>query len=156
RGAASYLATIETPEPNTAIGEEQDDGTFQQGLQPGTMLKLSPGEKLNFVAPNRPNAALDPFMRLMLREVSAGVGLSYESIPRDYGHATYSSGRLALLDDRDCWRALQLWFVRSFRQRFHRQWLQAAVLSGAIPEIDRLQYALDEDKYNAAFFRPRG
>lgn len=156
RGAASYLGTIETPDSIETFGEEQADGSFQQGLQPGTTMKLAPGEKFNFISPNRPNSALDPFMRFMLREVAAGTGLSYESISRDYAHVNYSSGRLALLDDRDCWRALQLWFVRTFRQRFHRQWLRAAVLSGAIPEIDRTDYALDEEKYMAAFFRPRG
>lgn len=156
RGAANYLGTIETPEEASSLGQEQNDGTFEMGLQPGSWMKLVPGEKANLWAPNRPNAALDPFMRFMLREVAAGTGVSYESLSRDYSQSNYSSTRLALLDDRDVWRTLQQWFVRSFRTRLHLEWLQAAVLAGAIPEVDRQQYAVQPEKFTAAIFRPRG
>jgi lambda family phage portal protein len=156
RGAANYLGTIETPESTESMGEEQIDGSFEMGLQPGSFLKLTPGEKASFLTPNRPNAALDPFMRFMLREVAAGTGVSYESLSRDYSQGNYSSTRLALLDDRDVWRTLQQWFVRSFRARLHLEWMQAAVMAKAIPEVDVLQYALQPEKFTAAIFRPRG
>lgn len=119
-------------------------------------MRLQPGEQANFVAPNRPNAALDPFMRFMLREVAAGIGTSYESLSRDYSQSNYSSSRLALLDDRDVWRMLQQWFIESFRKPLHKQWLQAAVLSRSIPEIDLTLYANSTEKYRRAMFRPRG
>jgi lambda family phage portal protein len=156
RGGANYLATIETPDGPDALGEKQDDGSFDIPLQPGTVERLAPGETLKFVSPNRPNSALEPFMRFMLREVAAGAGVSYESISRDYSQSNYSSTRLALLDDRDVWKTLQQWFIRSFRCRMHEEWMQAAVLAQAIPEIDIAQYVLNRDKYEAAIFRPRG
>jgi hypothetical protein len=111
---------------------------------------------MNFFAPNRPNSALDPFMRYMLREVAAGVGVSYESLSRDYSQSNYSSSRLALLDDRDLWRMLQLWFIRSFRMECHREWLQQAVLARALPSISVEQYAADPLKFEAVRFKPRG
>jgi len=156
RGGANYLATIETPDSTESLGEKQDDGSYDISLEPGTVERLNPGEKLTFVAPNRPNSALDPFMRFMLREVAAGAGVSYESLSRDYSQSNYSSTRLALLDDRDVWKTLQQWFIRSFRCRLHEEWMQAAVLSQAIPEIDIAQFVLNTDKYAAAIFRPRG
>jgi lambda family phage portal protein len=156
RGAANYLGTIETPEDANSLAEEQTDGSFEMGLQPGSFLKLVPGEKASFLTPNRPNSALDPFMRFMLREISAGTGVSYESLSRDYSQGNYSSTRLALLDDRDIWRTLQQWFIRSFRIRLHLEWMQAAVLAGSIPEVDRQQYAIQPEKFTAAIFRPRG
>lgn len=156
RGSANYLATIETPDESSSLAQAQPDGSYEFGLQPGTMMKLLAGEKLNFVSPNRPNSALDPFMRFMLREVASGVGVSYESLSRDYSQGNYSSTRLALLDDRDVWKTLQQWFVRSFRQRLHLEWMQAAILSRSIPEIDLMQYALGAEKFNEAIFRPRG
>jgi len=130
RGAASYMATIETSgEYGTETGEE--DGSKEVVIEPGIVERLGPGEKLNMHSPNRPNQAMDPFMRMMLREVAAGVGVSYESLSRDYSQSNYSSSRLALLDDRDLWRALQTWFIRSFRLPLHRVWLQQAEIGRA-------------------------
>lgn len=156
RGAASYLATIKSPESAASFGEEQPDGSVQEPLEPGMVKHLLPGEEFNFVSPNRPNSALDPFMRYMLREVAAGIGVSYESLSRDYGQSNYSSSRLALLDDRDCWRELQMWFIRTFRLRLHKEWLQAAALSRVISAVDVQQYAEDAEKFECALFRPRG
>lgn len=156
RGAANYVGTIETPESPDSLGDTQADGSIQMSVQPGTWFRAQPGEKVQFITPNRPNSALDPFMRFMLREIAAGTGTAYESISRDYSQANYSSQRQALLEDRDTWRVLQMWFIRSFRQRLHCEWLQAAVLSGAIPELNVLAYASNLDAYNAVAFRPRG
>ncbi len=106
--------------------------------------------------PNRPNSALDPFLRYMLREMAAGVGTSYESLSRDYSQSNYSSSRLALLEDRDSWRALQQWFIRMFRDRLHRVWLQRASAARAIAGVSFADYAADPKKFSAVSFKPRG
>lgn len=95
-------------------------------------------------------------MRMMLREVAAGASVSYESISRDYSQSNYSSSRLALLEDRDNWMALQQWFIRAFREQLHNEWLMAAVMAGAIPEIDLVAYANAPEKFSAVAFKPRG
>ena len=64
--------------------------------------------------------------------------------------------RLALIDDRDLWRTLQRWFIRSLREPLHREWLQQAVLSGSIASIPVDQYAYDPVKFAAVRFKPRG
>lgn len=156
RGAANYLGVTETEDASGQGDELSEDGRYMMDLEPGTNIKLAPGEKFNFVAPNRPNTALDPFMRYMLREVAAGADVSYESLSRDYSQSNYSSSRLALLDDRDCWRALQQWFIRTVREPLHRQWLQAAVLAQAIPGLSAQQYALNAERFESVRFKPRG
>jgi lambda family phage portal protein len=156
RAAACYMGLIETPDGDASFGEEQADGSLQTELEPAVIQRLNPGEKFNFAAPNRPNSQLDPFMRLMLRETAAGAGCSYESLSRDYSQSNYSSSRLALLDDRDLWRMLQMWFIRNFRMAIHRRWLQAAILARAITTISVEEYALNATKYEAVRFKPRG
>jgi lambda family phage portal protein len=156
RAAAMYFGTIESGDDTAEFGEQQDDGTYQLPLEPGMVEKLKPGEKLNFVNPNRPNSALDPFLRYMLREMAAGVGCSYESLSRDYSQSNYSSSRLALLEDRDNWRAVQQWFIRSFRERLHRVWLQQAVLARAVPGVPLGEYAMAPAKFESVSFKPRG
>jgi lambda family phage portal protein len=150
------MGMIETPDLDTPIGEKQDDGTQQMELSPAMIERLGPGEKFSSFMPNRPNTAIDPFMRYMLREVAAGLSISYESLSRDYSQSNYSSSRLSLIDDRDVWRQLQQWFIRSFREPLHREWLQAAVLAGAIPEVPIESYAHDPEKFRAVSFKPRG
>jgi lambda family phage portal protein len=164
RGAANYMATIETDGEYGSDPSVTGSGTAGTAgspgrevvLEPGIVERLSPGEKLNFVAPNRPNTALDPFMRMMLREVAAGTGPSYESLSRDYSQSNYSSSRLALLDDRDLWRTFQTWFIRSFRDPVHRDFIQAAILSRSISSVSIEQFALDMQKFTAVRFKPRG
>jgi lambda family phage portal protein len=156
RGAASYLGTIETPEDTSTFAQDAPDNTFQLGVEPGVWMKLSPGEKANFVAPNRPTAALDPFMRYMLREISAAIGVSYESLSHDFSQSNYSSSRLSLLHERDIWKALQMWWIRVFRHRLHREFMNAAVLAGSIPGITPIAFANDPENYMHVRFRPRG
>jgi lambda family phage portal protein len=156
RGAASYMAAIQTPDDNSPLVTTKDDGTKEVQIEPGIVVRLAPGETFNFVSPNRPNPNMDPFMRMMLREVAAGCGVSYESLSRDYSQSNYSSSRLAILDDRDLWRVFQLWFIRSFREPLHREWLQSAVLARAIAPIGLEAYGTDIARYEAARFKPRG
>lgn len=156
RAAACYMGFIELPNADSQYGDQQPDGSQQAELEPAIIERLNPGEKFTFAAPNRPNAQLDPFMRLMLREVASGVGCSYESLSRDYSQSNYSSSRLALLDDRDLWRMLQKWFLRTFRMPIHRQWMQAAVLARAVTAVSIESYALNPMAYEKVRFKPRG
>lgn len=158
RASAAYFATITTPEPDNGLkdDEEEDTGKQVMDIEPLTIQSLMPGETLDFHTPNRPNSAFDAFVRAMLREIAAGVGTSYESLSRDYSQSNYSSSRLSLLDDRDGYRSLQQWWLRSFRLPLHRIWLQQAVLSGAIREIPIEAYGRDMKRYEAVTFKPRG
>lgn len=155
RASACYMGFIksaESPVPDST----EEDGQRQIELSPGLVEHLQPGEDYIPHTPNRPNTGLDPFMRYMLREVASGIGVSYESLSRDYSQSNYSSSRLALLDDRDLWKMLQGWFIRNFRQPIHKAWLQQAVLARAIPGISVDEYATNMRKFEAVRFKPRG
>lgn len=121
--------------------------------EPGTFRRLCPGEKVTPTNLNRPAGNLEVFMRYMLREIAAGVGVSYESLSRDYSQSNYSSSRLALLEERDQWRVLQRWLIHNFLSHIYREWLDAAVLSGRIRIRD---YFENKRKYQAVEFKPRG
>jgi len=158
RGAASYVFTLETPAEESTLAQPVAGGSGEKEfvVEPGMSVRLNPGEKFGGHTPTRPNTALDPFMRYMLREVAAGAGTSYESLSRDYSQSNYSSSRLALLDDRDLWRMLQQWFIRNCRLPLHKEWLQAAVLSRAVAPVRVEEYAADVRKFEAVLFKPRG
>jgi len=156
RGAASYMAFIKTPDSNPLVPDSQEGADRHIKLEPGTTEQLPPGWDIVMNNPNRPNPNMDPFMRLMLREIAAGVGTSYESLSRDYSQSNYSSSRLALLDDRDLWRVLQGWLLRTLRHELHREWLRLAVLAQAIPGISIEEFSDEREKFEAVLFKPRG
>ncbi len=157
RGAASYMGFIESPEENPDVAGGTDGGPASEvQMEPGLVRRLADGEKFNPFAPNRPNSGAESFLRFMLREIAAGTGVSYESLSRDYSQSNYSSSRLALLDDRDLYRIVQMWFIRNFRLPFHRFWLQQAVLSRSLQTIRLEEYAQDMAKFEAVRFKPRG
>lgn len=153
RASASIMGFIQTPD-----GELQDDGVMNDqrvsDFSPGKIEALGPGEEFKEFVPNRPGGNYEPFVRAQLRAMAAGLGVSYETLSKDYSQSNYSSSRLALLDDRDQWRALQKWMIEGFHQRVFDAWLDMAVLSGA---IELPGYEVDPEQYRCAVrWMPRG
>jgi lambda family phage portal protein len=157
RIGASKVGFFENPDGDlTALADGDQDGTPTANVEAGEFTALPPGYKFSSWDPNYPNDVYDPFTRSILRGIAAGVGVSYESLSRDYSQSNYSSSRLALLDDRDLWRTLQQWWIRAFREPLHREWLRAAMLARAIPGVDLLAYGADPRRFEAVKFKPRG
>ena len=144
---------IDIPGDGADDADDIEDGERVTDMAPGMIMDLAPGEIFQGFNPGRPNSALDPFMRFMLRSVAAGVGCSYESLSRDYSQSNYSSSRLALLDDRDLWRTLQQWLVESLCQPVFDAWLDRAVLCGA---LNLPAYETAPEVYQAIRWAPRG
>lgn len=159
RASACYMGFVEpSPSGDSSFdGPDEAETPPEEELEPAVIRRLNAGEKFTGYSPTRPNTQIDPFMRMMLREVAAGTGPSYESLSRDYSQSNYSSSRLALLDDRDLWRVLQGMFVRSVMERVYEVWLQQAILARAITSISVESYALRISEYEEAHrFKPRG
>ncbi|HYE70591.1 MAG TPA: phage portal protein [Aquabacterium sp.] len=156
RAQASMSGFIKTEEGIEELGEIQPDGSAEMETEPGVFKKLYAGEEVQFPNTTAPNPAMDPFMCYMLREVAAGIGISYESLSGDYSKSNYSSSRMGLLDSRDIWRFFQWWFIRDFRQRLHKVWMTQAMMAGAITSVPMEQWAVNPRKYEAVRYKPRG
>jgi lambda family phage portal protein len=156
RSQACINGAIETPEDANSFGDEQEDGSVEMQVEPGTYKRLNPGEKLTAGPMNSPNPQYADFMREKKREVAVGTGVNYASLSGDYSQADYSPLRLSLNDDRDSWKDHQQWFIRTFREVIHREWLKQAVLAGALPSISVQAYALNPKQFEAAQYRTRG
>ena len=155
RASAMYVGFITSDEPPAPLDPNSTEPPTIE-IDPGEIRHLKPGETFDSWSPNRPNSQADPFIRLMLREVAAGAGASYESLSRDYSQSNYSSSRLSLLDDRDHWRMVQQWFIRSFRAPLHRLWLSHAATFGALSAEHLGMLRSDPERYLAVRFKPRG
>ncbi len=71
------------------------DGAKIDLSQHGRIAHLFPGDELEFNEAKTPAQQFDAFMGWLMREVSRGTGVTYESATGDYRGATYSSVRMA-------------------------------------------------------------
>lgn len=157
RGAANYMGWLNKGDPlNDPDVDVEEDGSLQMELAPGTIGVGPAGSEMVFNNPTRPNTAFSEFMNHMAREVAISLDVNYASLTGDYSQSNYSSSRLAILDDRDAWRAIQAWFARTFLQRVFEEWIYAAMLSNAIPGLSAEEYAVNPTKFNCPKWKFRG
>lgn len=162
RIGASKVGFFEQTEPDAVGNGDLADGNDANGtptmdMEAGEFQKLPYGYRFDGWDPTYPNEVFDPFVRSFLRGIASGIeGLSYEALSGDFSQSNYSSSRLGQLSSRDAWRVLQQWWVRSFREPLHREWLRLAVMSRAVTGIDVQDYAINAAKYEAVKFKPRG
>lgn len=152
RAQASVMGFIQTPDGGELLGETYN-GERVSSLAPGAIEVLGPGETFAGFAPTRPNQGFDPFVRMMLRAVASGVGMSYEALSSDYSNTSYSSARTALLDERDNYRIVQDWLIKNFHEPVFELWLELAVMVGA---LNLPMYELNPRFYQKTRWVPRG
>ncbi len=144
RATASIMGFITSPDGQPSADGVQDAQRVQD-FQPGVFKYLAPGEKVEVPDTHRPGGQFEPFMRMMLRGVAAGLSVSYSTVSRDYSQSNFSSSRMDLLNERRNWRVIQKWMQRKFHQIIFENWLEMAVLSGA---VDLPGYELAPENFN--------
>ena len=152
RASSALMGFISSPEGELDQGGEVYDGDRVTEFQPGLFHYLQNGESVTIPDMDSPSGEFEPFMRAMLRTMAAGIGLSYESLSRDYSQSNYSSSRLALLEDRSQYRALQKYFIDNFHTRVFDAFLDMAVLSGNLTLPD---YDSSVKRYREVHWTPR-
>jgi len=134
--AAMFAGFITKNAPqDSLIGESTADatGVALAGMEPGTLQVLLPGEDVTFSAPADVGASYETFMRVQLRSIAAGMGITYEQLTGDLTGVNYSSIRAGLLEfRRRCEQFQHQVIVFQMCRPIWRSWLQAAVLSGAL------------------------
>ena len=82
----------------TIDGESSATGLPLEALEPGLLERLRPGERVEFANPPSVTGDLDPYARLTLREIAAGLGISYEALTGDLTGVNFSSGRMGWIE----------------------------------------------------------
>lgn len=101
-------------------------------VEPGTLHELPQGYDFKSFDPDYPHANYDAFVKATLRGIASGMGASYHNLANDLENVTFSSIRSGTLEERDNWLALQDWFINAFLFDVFDNWIQAALLCGAI------------------------
>jgi lambda family phage portal protein len=149
-----------TPQDLGARQEPGADGKPQlmNEVEPGALDLLPPGVDFKAFDPKYPSEAFDPFTKSRKRDMAAGLDVAYHNLTGDMSDVNYSSARIAELAERDGWRGIAHWFIGSFVRPAFRDWLETALLSGAIRLASGQSLPVSRmDKYlSGAIFRGRG
>ncbi len=95
------------------------------------MVNLLPGEKVESVAPGRPNSGFDSFVQAVLRQVGIAIGLPFEVLVQHF-QSSYSASRAALLEAWKLYKLRRTWFVREFTQKVYEWIIDEAIMRGML------------------------
>lgn len=133
------------------VGDTDTDFTPTNHLEPGEFEVLGAGWDFKHYDPQHPNQAFKDFMKVVLRGIASGIDVSYNTLANDLESVNFSSLRSGKLDEREVWKELQKWLMAHFYDEIFSDWLEMALLKGAI----RLPYSKLE-KLNKPQWLPRG
>lgn len=134
--AAAFAAFVHDIEA-AADAVDSDQRALSEKLEPGLIEILPPGKTVEFANPPS-TSDFEPFVKAVLREVAAGLGITYESLTGDLGNVNFSSGRMGWLEfyrNIDAWR----WhmFIPQFCDGTGKWFLEASsVAMGGVEPID--------------------
>lgn len=123
----------------------QTGDVLEGGLEPGTLKVLRPGQEVKFSDPPTIGSDAIEFMRVQLRGVAAGLGVTFEQLTGDYSSTNYSSARASLIEFRRRIEAVQFnTVVFQFCRPVWRRWATLEILSG---RIDAPGFDTDPEPY---------
>lgn len=152
RMAASKMAFYTSPTGDGYVGDEYAaDGSLIQEVEPGLIEQLPEGVSLETIDWSHPNSNSGDFVKSCLRGVAAGLNVSYNSLANDLEGVNFSSIRAGVQEDREAYKSIQRFLMDHLLDPIFDAWLDAAMLSGAVPFPPRKR-----EKYDEVVWRPRG
>lgn len=100
-------------------------------LGTASVIDLNPGDKIETVAPNRPNGAFDPFFQACVRQIGVALQLPFEVLIKHFT-ASYSAARAAMLEAWRFYRMRRIFMANNFCQPIFETWMEEAIALGRI------------------------
>lgn len=152
RAGACKGGWFETPQDGGTgyPGPKNDNEQMTVDAEPGVWESLPAGVKAVVNDPSHPNTAFGEFRKAVLRRISTSLGISYTTLGNDLEAVNFSSARVGLMDEREVWKAIQLWFRVHMLEPVFTEWLTMALTTGAI-NLPLAKF----DKFNQPRFKPR-
>jgi lambda family phage portal protein len=150
RASAGKMGFITSPSGTEYQGQGTDGVHLNMDITPGAFEQLPAGTTIQSYDPQHPNTAFRDFVKSMLRGVSAGLGISYNSLANDLESVNYSSLRQGALEERDMYKSIQGWFLDNFITPIFESWLEAQILGAVIP-LPFIKF----EKFNSPVWYPR-
>lgn len=150
-GASKAGFYTQTAVDSEYSGDLVESGTPVNEVTPGEFEVLPMGMDFKAYDPQHPNAAFKDFMKVVLRGISSGLDVSYNTLANDLEGVNFSSLRSGVLEEREVWKDLQKWLSEHLLDDVFSDWLEMALLT-KILSLPFFKY----DKFNNPSWLPRG
>ncbi len=132
-GVLQQQPDADAPPPGSAaLGQQGEDGVNYETSLPGQFDTLPAGYELKPFDTKYPSDVFGVFVKDCLRGVASGLMVAYNGLANDLEGVNYSSIRAGVIEERDGWIDLQEWLIAQLVDRMHADWLEMALLKGAI------------------------
>lgn len=131
--------------------DELDDGLTTMDFSPGTIEKLTDEEEFIGFDPTYPSDSYEPVAKKGMRDVGAGMDISYASLSGDMSDVNYSSIRYGGQDEREGFIDKQNWLIRCAIRPIYESFIRNAVLREQITISGRPLSRPVTDYYPAHF-----
>lgn len=129
--AACYAGFITTDEDEVDFEDPDSEGGYPvEAFEPGMIERLSGGEGITFTEPPQVEGIAD-YSKVTLREIAAGLGVTYEALTGDLNGISFSGGRMGRLEfnrNNDQWQ--QHILIAQICHRIEAWFLAAATMTG--------------------------
>ena len=98
----------------------------------GSFHYLENGATVQTFDPQHPNGAYQQFIKAVLRGIAAGLDVSYNTLANDLEGVNFSSIRTGVLEDREAWKARQVFLIQHIVTPMFQRWLEVALLNRAV------------------------
>lgn len=147
--------------PPTITGVAGESSTDRDGnrlaeMQSGMIFEGTDGETVTGMYPQRPGSMYRPFVQQHLRAISAGVGLQYETVARDFTGGSFSSQRQGMLEDRREYETFQQDIIDNLMRGVWRLFVTFAVAEGLVDGVDMGVFSADTAGWTRAEFMADG
>ena len=132
---------------------KQKDGNGNISWAPGSIIKSQVKPEV-IQSSDSIKETFGALIELYLRQISSGMGVSYQEMTSDLAGANFASSRTVVMDRRRYYRKKQMFVERSFCQPIYNKFVQWCFLSGLIPGKSIVDYKNNQWGYNRAKWTP--
>ena len=156
RVGAAKMGFFSTPDGAPYTGETDADGaTLMDSAEPGAFETLPDGMTFTPFNPDYPHAQFASFDKSMLRSHASGLNVSYNALANDLEGVNFSSIRAGVLEDRECWKALQEFLIDKLCRPVFEAALLADLAAGRVGLGSGSASVVDFDKYKRVMWQGR-
>jgi lambda family phage portal protein len=138
---ACFAAFVTSADDGFAAGVVKDGKGAErriEELSPGLIQYLRQGEEITFSSPTGSDG-YEEAVRVELRVIAAGTGVTYEQLTGDYSQVNFTSGRMGKMEFKQMVEQFQwLVFIPMFCDQVVKRFTQVAYLSGALNKPNKM------------------
>jgi lambda family phage portal protein len=133
------------------MSQKNNDGNIPWA--PGKIIKSQDKPEIIQASDNIKDT-FGALIELYLRQISSGMGVSYQEMTSDLAGANFASSRTVVMDRRRYYQKKQEFIIRSFCQPVYQKFVQWCFLAGLIPGKSILDYKANKWGYCRAAWTP--